>query len=210
MAQHIDFQEDSPKAEILQAALEEFVEFGKKGARMQSIADRADVNKALLHYYFTSKDNLHQEVLRRIFQKAMENISGPLETSAAPDRQIRLLIRRYFTFIRNFPELPRLMVHEISSQPREVAHFFAQLFTEDRHFPRAIMDILRDGMDQGQFRQDDPRQTLITILSTILFFFIAKPLLTNVLEIENEDTFFNQRLAHVENFVMYALERRAS
>lgn len=207
MAGSIQFEEDSPKAEILQAALEEFVEFGSKGARMQSIADRAGVNKALLHYYFANKKNLHQEVLRRIFRKALTQISRSLDVPSDPERQICMLVRQYFRFIREFPELPRLMIHEISSNPDQVADLFSKLFTETHHFPGAIIDILRNGMEKGQFRKTDPQQTLISILSTVIFYFIAKPLLRNVLDIKDEETFLDERVNHVENFVMHALKR---
>ncbi|MBN1607852.1 MAG: TetR/AcrR family transcriptional regulator, partial [Polyangiaceae bacterium] len=57
--------EDSEE-KILLAAMEEFNRKGVYGARMQAIADRADVNKALLHYYFRSKERLYLRVLERI------------------------------------------------------------------------------------------------------------------------------------------------
>ena len=52
---------------ILAAAHAVFLRHGAHGARMQDIADEAGVNKALLHYYFRSKDRLAEEVFRRTF-----------------------------------------------------------------------------------------------------------------------------------------------
>jgi AcrR family transcriptional regulator len=46
----------STEKRILDAAKEVFITRGFDGARMQEIADIADINKALLHYYFRSKD----------------------------------------------------------------------------------------------------------------------------------------------------------
>lgn len=54
------------KQRILRAAMDEFLDRGLHGARMQSIADRAGVNKALLHYYYGSKDELYRRVLEEI------------------------------------------------------------------------------------------------------------------------------------------------
>ena len=51
------------KGRILEAAKKEFAEKGLEGARMEAIAGRAGVNKALLHYHYSSKENLYKEVL---------------------------------------------------------------------------------------------------------------------------------------------------
>ncbi|MGB0840560.1 MAG: TetR/AcrR family transcriptional regulator, partial [Chitinophagales bacterium] len=45
---------------ILKAAKKHFVQNGYEGTRMQGIADEAGINKAMLHYYFRSKDKLFQ------------------------------------------------------------------------------------------------------------------------------------------------------
>jgi len=54
---------------ILDAARAEFSEKGFDGARVDSIAQRADVNKALIYYYFKSKDELLQELLRQFLEE---------------------------------------------------------------------------------------------------------------------------------------------
>ncbi len=202
------FNEESPKAEILEAAMEEFTAFGKKGARMQAIADRAGVNKALLHYYFSSKDNLHKEVLRRIFQAAFSRISDSLTRSDDPPEQMRELISAYFDFIRTFPDLPRLMLHEITTDPDAVGKFFAPLLTEERNYPEAILDMIRTGIQNEQFRKVDPKQFMITVISTIIFYFIAKPVLNHVLAIEDEEAFLNNRKQHIEDVLLTYLERK--
>ena len=60
---------DTPKPSteqlILQAAQAVFLEKGLAGARMQEIADRAGINKALLHYYFRSKEKLSETVVHQ-------------------------------------------------------------------------------------------------------------------------------------------------
>jgi AcrR family transcriptional regulator len=202
------FDEESPKAEILQAAMEEFIQFGKKGARMQAIADRAGVNKALLHYYFSSKENLHKEVIKRIFQSAFSRISESLTSSDEPEEQMRELISAYFDFIRTFPELPRLMLHEITTNPEAIEKFFAPLLTGERNYPEAILDMIRSGIESGQFRKVDPQQFMITVISTIIFYFIAKPVLTTVLSIEDEEEFLDRRKQHIQDVLLTYLERK--
>ena len=52
---------------ILKAAKREFAEKGFEGARMGSIAKRAEANQALIHYYFGTKENLYTEILNKMF-----------------------------------------------------------------------------------------------------------------------------------------------
>ena len=47
---------------IVKAAEEVFMEHGFDGARMQLIADKAEINKAMLHYYFRSKEVLFEKI----------------------------------------------------------------------------------------------------------------------------------------------------
>ena len=52
----------STEEKILNAAKKVFLTKGMDGARMQDIADEAGINKALLHYYFRSKDKLFEQI----------------------------------------------------------------------------------------------------------------------------------------------------
>ncbi|HPY96128.1 MAG TPA: helix-turn-helix domain-containing protein [Candidatus Cloacimonadota bacterium] len=61
--------DDKVKTEsiIFAAAMGEFLEKGYNGARMQAIADKAGINKALLHYYFKGKDDLYKSIFKKVF-----------------------------------------------------------------------------------------------------------------------------------------------
>jgi len=69
----------STREKILEAARFVFIERGREGARMQEIADRAGVNKAMLFYYFSSKDLLYREVLDSIFRPLFEAVNGIID-----------------------------------------------------------------------------------------------------------------------------------
>ena len=59
-------KDDSTEERILEAAKKVFIRNGMAGARMQDIADEAGINKALLHYYFRSKEKLFDEIFRKV------------------------------------------------------------------------------------------------------------------------------------------------
>ena len=62
-------QDKKTEEKILDAAMEVFIQKGKAGARMQEIADEAGINKALLHYYYRSKDKLFESVFGVVVKK---------------------------------------------------------------------------------------------------------------------------------------------
>ena len=69
---------DTPTA-ILEAAVLEFSEHGFSGTRMESIARRAGVNKALVFYYFNSKAELFDAVLERYYETHREALQGAFQ-----------------------------------------------------------------------------------------------------------------------------------
>jgi len=66
---NLNLQGLNSKQKILLSAKVEFAEKGLAGARTESIAKRASVNKAMIHYYFQSKENLYEVILNNIFTK---------------------------------------------------------------------------------------------------------------------------------------------
>jgi AcrR family transcriptional regulator len=77
---------EATRRRILAAALEEFSAKGIAGARVDAIADRADVNKAMLYYYFGSKDGLFREVLGQPLTDHYEGLRSADVSS--PDRLV--------------------------------------------------------------------------------------------------------------------------
>jgi len=202
------FQEESPKAEILEAALREFSLQGKQGARMQTIADDAGVNKALLHYYFSSKENLYHEVLQRTLNRALFNVESSFDEQLSPKQQIENLISNYFQFFCETPELPRLMMWEVTANPEIMRQMFSATIQKSEYpLPEMLERVLAQGVKQKMFREVDPKQFLVSLLGTIAFYFIAKPVINHVLSIDNEEEFLRQREAHIKKIILAGLER---
>jgi len=97
---------------IFEAALTVFARKGKDGARMQEIADEAAINKAMLHYYFRSKDQLYEAVFDYVFRRFMESFSAALQETATFEEMLRLFISAYIDKVRSNRRAVRLMVNE--------------------------------------------------------------------------------------------------
>ena len=88
---------------IFLAALEVFGREGRNGARMQQIADLAGINKALVHYYFRSKDKLYEEVLSYVVDHFLTDLGRTLENS---DKILLKIANQSLDFLNEkFPDL---------------------------------------------------------------------------------------------------------
>jgi TetR/AcrR family transcriptional regulator len=98
--QHPDAYSDTER-QIFDAALQEFARKGRDGARMQAIADAADINKAMLHYYFRNKDRLYEEVFAFSMRRFMAAFGASLSATPTFEETLRVFIDGYVDFIRD-------------------------------------------------------------------------------------------------------------
>jgi TetR/AcrR family transcriptional regulator len=162
---------------ILRAAEENFAERGLAGARIGAIARAARVNKALLYYYFASKEELHRFTLTTLFQQLREQANTALHRGGSPREQLLQFINGYFDFVVAHPNYPRLFGRELmSDEPRMVGLAQEQL----RPLQRRLSAVIRTGIAKGEFRRVDPRHTLFSLVGMTVFYFLAAPVLSQL------------------------------
>lgn len=160
---------------ILRAAEENFAERGLAGARIGAIARAARVNKALLYYYFSSKEELHRFTLMSIFRQLGEQTRTALDLPGSPRQQLLRFINGYFDFVVAHPNYPRLFGRELmSEEPRLVGLAKEHL----RPLQRRLTAVIRTGIAKGEFRRVDPRHTLFSLVGMTVFYFLAAPVLS--------------------------------
>lgn len=161
------------RKKILDASSAVFAEEGFAGARVDAIAQRAGVNKAMLYYHVGDKRALYAEVLNRNFgriEKALEE--GLLKEGSASD-QLRAVITIVERAIVANPDHPRIVLREFASGaanlPVEILHRMLGLLT-------IVRDILADGTESGEFRRTDPVMTHLSFIGAILMLSVVSPL----------------------------------
>ena len=165
------------RAAILKAAVREFAREGVAAARMEAIAHSAGVNKALLYYYFKDKEALYRAVLDEVFSGVRSAIHGALSQPLPPRERICAYLRAHFDYIASHPLYPRIVHAEFltaskdPSRLRRVAkEYFRPLFAE-------IAQVLKEGMERGEFRCVDPIQFIPSVISIIVFYFTTAPIM---------------------------------
>jgi TetR/AcrR family transcriptional regulator len=172
---------------ICEAAELAFAELGLAGARTEEIARAAGVNKALLYYYFHSKDELYTAVLEGLFLKqrtAIESArtAASLRSSrmtASPHQQeLRAYVNGAIDFVVANPHFPRLIQREMMSRGPQVRHLMRRFWLPTY---RRLEDAIRRGMKSGEFRRVDAEHAVFSIIAMTVFYFAAAPMLKDLL-----------------------------
>ena len=206
---------ESTEVRILQAARREFVECGLKGARMQSIADRCQVNKALIHYYFRSKERLYQEVFRDIALTMKRALDKHMFSAITVNSDIRSLLRAFVTAyiytLRDNPDFPRFILREVMTDGEgNMAKVIEMLKLLVENVPQRVNLILSSEMAKGTIKKIDPLHLMLNILGMSIFTFIARPILTEInlqipLGLQFDEAFFNARIESILDTVLYGI-----
>lgn len=196
---------------ILTAALEEFSMYGRKGARMQGIADRAGLNKALLHYYFRSKDRLYDEVFTYVFHRYIQRMSVELRAEGDFASLLRGVINRYLEILGENPALPLFMLREIAEGAPVFSLRLAELAqASPEGMPNVLLEFFRNGVRGGAIRATDPVQTVISVLGACIFFFAGFPVFASLFpEMKpRRNQMLEERKEHIFDLVYYGLKPR--
>lgn len=197
---------------ILDAANAVFLRRGTAGARMQEIADEAGVNKALLHYYFRSKDRLAQAVFQRIAKELFPAIVAALSSDAELEEKVERVVAYELDYLSRSPFVPAYLLAEINVEPGRVRQFVqAALGMDVDRLGTPILDTLerqlRARARAGTLRPISAAQFVVNLLALCIFPFAARPLLAAVLHLDARGFahFIEQRKKELPTFFMNAL-----
>ncbi len=136
---------EQSRAAILQAAVREFSREGVAGARIDAIARRARVNKALLYYYFKDKEALYSAVLDQVFGGLTAAVNQAFALNVPPREKILAYVRAHFDYIAGHPLYPRIVQGEMMNAGREA---LSQLDRIVKQYFRPLSEPTRPGADR--------------------------------------------------------------
>lgn len=187
-----DTEAAGTKRRILEAALGEFAELGVAGARVDRIAERAGVNKALLYYYYGKKQHLYEETLTTYMQDTVTAARLRLEGTKDLREALTTIAHHYQTTFLARPEIPRLLLRELADPESVLVPRWAERIRESG-IPAIIRQHLEDGLGAGSLRRLDLRQTVVSFITMEMGYFLMSPLINRVLHITDYEEFVRQR-----------------
>ncbi|GJM33388.1 MAG: hypothetical protein DHS20C18_23890 [Saprospiraceae bacterium] len=197
--------EPSTEQIIKEAAKKIFVRKGFAGARMQEIAEEAGINKALLHYYYRSKEKLFEGIFSEIFDHMIGQLKQSVTTDKPLIQKIEDFVDRYISTIEQNPYIPLFIVNEIAQNPDR----FVEKIKSKQVFPElaGFFQQMLGEMERGNIREIPPLHLFLNILGLCAFPFIAKPMVKAVSGMD-EDTWemlMKDRKKEVKTFIRRAL-----
>lgn len=194
--------------QILAAARKVFIEKGLDGARMQEIADEAGINKALLHYYFRSKEKLFemifQEEIGKFFPKMFNLMAAP---DVNYEDKIRAFVDTYISIFINNPFLAPFILREIHRNPETITSYFAKAGINPDHLKFTLSMLSQ----QLNMNFDEARHFIINMISMCIFPFAGRPLIEKLLFQEDKaiyEQFLEERKKMVAEFIINSLKSR--
>lgn len=165
---------------IIAAAAHVFLEKGLDGARMQEIANLAGINKALLHYYFRSKDKLYEYVAEREIRLFFTDMLQILPMQPTFEIWLRTFIHHYMQTLSEHPELSRFMLWEIETGGLHVTEVIKDLLLQAGYETIPFLTIFAKAVQEKQIRPTDPVNMMISLLGLCVFPFIARPVIEKI------------------------------
>ncbi|MDH5603894.1 MAG: TetR/AcrR family transcriptional regulator [Cyclobacteriaceae bacterium] len=186
---------------ILDAARSVFVKKGMYGARMQEIADEAGINKALLHYYFRSKDKLFDAIFTDTISHFIPSLLEILNSENSLEDKIRAFVSHYVDMLWKNPFLPVFIINEIHQNPDRLKMMGGAF--EHIKKTRFFKQITR----AAETRETSPTlflHNIINMLSLCVFPILAAPMIKHLFSFgtEDMDKFYEERKKVVPEMII--------
>ncbi|MFN8254858.1 MAG: TetR/AcrR family transcriptional regulator [Bacteroidales bacterium] len=197
---------ENTEEKILEAAKEVFLEKGSDGTRMQEIADRAGINKSLLHYYYRSKEKLFGAVFKFAFSQFLPRIYDIFSNEKDLFVFIRQFVAVYIDTITKNPFIPMFILGEIN---KNKPGLFLSLLKISGINPEFFRERIKKEINAGKIKPIDPNQLIVNTIGMCVFPFIARPLLEVVLfnkDTEAYDNFIESRKTEVADFIINSIK----
>jgi AcrR family transcriptional regulator len=198
---------DTTEEKILLAARKVFTSKGMAGARMQDIADEADINKAMLHYYFRDKDKLFEVIFMAEAQKFFPKINKIFESDVPLFEKIEQFVNEYIDEILENPYLPWFILNELN---RDADQFLGRIWNmAHRPKPEKLLAQIEKEVKKGTIKRISPLHLLVNLLSMTIFPFIARPMLTRTISMDELQfrQMIEQRSTEIPKFIMDAIKK---
>ncbi len=161
-------RKEARPAEILDAALQEFVSHGFTATRLDDIAHRAGCTKGTIFLYFESKEELFKAIVREHLLPVIVNAEERVDQHEGSARDLlRELVHARWDQMVNSPlsGVPKLVISEAGQFPELVSFFYDEIIARSHAL---FARVLRDGIARGEFRDLDVEYVTRALMAPLL------------------------------------------
>ena len=198
-------KDENTESQILDAAKNVFQRKGMDGSRMQEIADEAGINKAMLHYYYRSKQMLFEAVFKNAFSLLAPQLNRILNDDSSIEEKIRNFTSNYISFILKHPYLPTFIIQELNRNPE-----FILKMKGNKGFPNLekFKEQVRTEVENGLLKPIKGEQLFINIMALNIFPFVATPLIKAFINVDDKsfEQLMEDRKIEAANFIINSIK----
>lgn len=198
-------KDENTEKRILESARKIFHVKGFAGARMQEIADEAKINKAMLNYYFRSKDKLFEAVFKEAARDFFPRVFQMVSMETPLFEKIENFVDGYLTFLQNNRCIPGFIISELSQNPQRLKEFFLENQIKP---PEKFLNEIKEAVERKEIIQLEPTMLILNILSLCIFPIVAKPIIETVFNMNEEQysKMIESRKKSVAQFIINAIK----
>lgn len=149
------------RQEIVEAAARVFDRLGYTGASLSAVATELGVDRATLYYYFSSKEQLFDEILRTVLEENEKIARQIAESSLKPGIKLRdLIIALMESYANHYPLLFIYIREDLSHVSDKRSAWSEHMRTLNRSIEKSVIDIIEQGFEDGSLRRIGSARTV--------------------------------------------------
>jgi AcrR family transcriptional regulator len=194
---------ETTEQQILKAAKAVFIAKGFDGARMQEIADQAGINKALLHYYFRSKEKLFESIFSEVAASLFPAVRQLIESELGFSEKITYFIGIYLQTLQENPFLPGFIINTLNTKPDNLLKYIRSAGIN----PMILQHQIDEEAAKGKIRHLRAEHFLLSVISMCIFPYLARHIVSNIFNMQDSeyDAYLLHRKAEITEFVLKAI-----
>ncbi len=202
-------KDNQTEEKIFEAATTVFVEKGLDGARMQEIADQAGINKALLHYYYRTKERLFNAVFEKLALILFKRFAPVLDANMSLEDKLRFFYREHIDFLKKNRSLPSFILNEINRNPERLKKLISG-YEVDKLW-RILEEQHKEELQKFNITYRNIPQLMTSIAALSVFPFAARGIFEVIFEKQgiSFDDYLEERKKFAPEFVIKAIKGSA-
>ena len=190
-------QDQEVRRQLITSARSLFAKHGYDAVSIRAVAEAVGVNPAMIHYYFGSKQGLHEAMLADTIQPLVERLGALLADIDQQPAPLRSFLELYMRTLGANPWMPPLILREVIQEGGRLRGWFIQQIASKGG--GLLTQLVQGEQAAGRIRADaDPSLTALSMVSLAVFPFVAMPVTSEVFGMRVKDDYLDKLIAHTE------------
>jgi TetR/AcrR family transcriptional regulator len=190
------------REKIFKVATKLFAKYGFAGTSMDDIADRVGIRKASLYHHFSSKQEIYEELIERVFSEVIRIFQVSF-SSGDILKDAENFVSKIMNFILQNEDYVKILLRELLDENLPVKKFALEYVPKILSFGS---EILERGRKEGLFKEDvDPIQLSITLTGAIIIYFVFRPVIEPFIKSPFSKKAIEDRVKHISDVMLYGI-----